>query len=277
MEKLTRKKTYMQIKNLGEVKNNIEKDLSIHFRSVRNLNTQYKIARIYVSLIIIYSTGLRASNLLELSVGDCKDLFEGLSVPVKLLKKRKKIEFVSIRLIGSEVQRVKSRSKENTNIILQECVKLLYKDKTKEDPLFTLHKKNKDSKWDSIDHNNHKKGINSFLQKYGITSHFFRYHLITEADRVGVPLKQISEMVGHKSIQTTEGYLGTVISERNIKKVHAVLENPNLDLEQKETQTLSELKLKNKIIQKENRELKKQNKELKKIILNLQQIKNVKN
>lgn len=152
-------------------------------------------ARQRLGLLLLYLTGLRVSNLLLLTVGNCKELHEKGEVHTEKLSRP-----LILCMEG------RSMLNERNNDIAK-----LTENKTNEDPIFSGRRKEMD-KWKPLNRvvlnqelNEVLKKLSANLGKY-IRTHSFRASLISDLLKAGVPLRTVKIIVGHRESKTTLAY-----------------------------------------------------------------------
>jgi site-specific recombinase XerD len=191
-------------------------------------------ARIRVTMVFLYLTGLRVSNVLKFTVGICQNLLKRKPVPLHLIKRG-----------GTRLLELPSYSAKYIHAI-DEDIRLLCTDKKSEDPLF--HSKLGSTK--AISREAFTNQLNKTLDAVSETcnlnlkSHSFRISLVTDLLRASVPIQEVSAIMGHKSIQTTVGYdvsQMTVERTRGVQRAVSLFRAKQLNEAQKATKPKKEL------------------------------------
>lgn len=166
------------------------KKLIAYVKGVDNIreHTRTNLLRTFT---ILFFTGLRLNEVQELKIEDIKELLSTGSVKIYLSKTNSQRKLYLSNMFKKELLKLFDFTLEdNQNLIVCKGAN-----------------KNKKTKINNIVFIQH---INTILKQTlgeGYTSHSFRQGLITEMGSKGVNIKIISNFIGHKSVQTTMGYI----------------------------------------------------------------------
>lgn len=154
---------------------------------------------------LLYSTGLRISELAKLDVKDIN--LERSEFHIRGKGRKLRIVFISPRAKKWIEKYLKEREEEN-------------------DSLFITHKKrnNKNKKLSiyTIQEMVKKNALNAGLTKH-VSPHTLRHSFATELLINGADIRSVQELLGHASITTTQIY--THISNKKLKEVHKKFHN----------------------------------------------------
>jgi integrase/recombinase XerD len=148
-------------------------------------------------LELLYATGMRASELVSLNLGDV-DLEEGY---VRCQGKGKKERIIPLHQRAIDILR--TYIKESHPHILD-----------RESSLFLNHRGarlTRQGLWQIIKEHAHKVGL-------GVTPHTFRHSFATHMLSGGADLRSVQELLGHANISTTQVY--THLSREHVKEVY---------------------------------------------------------
>nr|YP_009033760.1 putative recombinase/integrase protein [Roya anglica]YP_009033777.1 putative recombinase/integrase protein [Roya anglica]YP_009256922.1 putative recombinase/integrase [Roya obtusa]YP_009256937.1 putative recombinase/integrase [Roya obtusa]AHZ11143.1 putative recombinase/integrase protein [Roya anglica]AHZ11160.1 putative recombinase/integrase protein [Roya anglica]ANI25997.1 putative recombinase/integrase [Roya obtusa]ANI25998.1 putative recombinase/integrase [Roya obtusa] len=185
-------------------------------------------ARIKFAITLLYSGGLRISNLLILTTGQIDTLLKQGKIQISLIKKGAKRHNLCIGTQGMK----------DLNALHKEYT--LFKDNQPDlSQLFFVPNQQKQQNTETpitaISRSLFDKQINRVLAKTStqtgkhIRSHSFRASIITDMLDKRVPIEQVKHIIGHKDIRTTAGYNRTTMTTKDIdhviSKVHKARKN----------------------------------------------------
>lgn len=173
----------------------LDKEFSILKSYVNGLETYQTTKTKWIrSLEILYMSGLRVSEILDIRIKDIKNGIEKSELSV-FVKKQKIIRHIPL-------------SQKSVNIL-----KRLIKDETDMDNYF-IHKRN--SKRSNLNPNGFTKEFNDLLQLVlgkDYSSHSFRKGLITQMSIKGINPKITQTFIGHRNVTTTLNYYKPTVED----------------------------------------------------------------
>lgn len=169
-------------------------------------NRKCVIQRVRLALVLLYLTGLRVSNLLLITKKQYQDFYKSGSMILPLIKRGNRNHSINIPMQQAKLLTyVKNEGK------------ALCLDKEADDLLFTSSVETDKKK--QLCRVTFNKEINGYLKhvsaqlKKNIRSHSFRITYVTDLLEHGVPIHDVCDLVGHKSISTTYLYKGSHLTK----------------------------------------------------------------
>jgi site-specific recombinase XerD len=178
-------------------------------------------ARIVVCIALLYLTGLRVSNLLLLSRQQVYDLLHTGEIDLRIIKGGKDQQLICIGASGRNIL------KELTLYI--DIIGQAQPDNARpfffalSDPTIPINRLNFD------------KQCNKVLTKMGlrfcksIKTHSFRATFITDLLQSGVTIQKVRDIIGHKSIMTTDRYRRTELGLKEHRRTLASFQRARID------------------------------------------------
>ncbi|QEK38011.1 tyrosine-type recombinase/integrase [Candidatus Cytomitobacter indipagum] len=155
--------------------------------------------RLKAIINMLYSTGLRVSELIKIKINEMKNIIIG--------------EEKSFRIIGKG-------DKERQVFMTQNAIQSL-KDYIKIRKETSVYLWNNDSKHIT------RQSIFLWMKKLGISPHDFRHKLASDLVKNGMNLLEVKKVMGHSSVKTTSLYTHAHNSEIEIKKYHPLNNRAN--------------------------------------------------
>lgn len=202
----------------------------------RLLDAPQKSPRDKAILELLFSTGMRVSELTALNVGDIN--FDRGEIAVLGKGKKVRVVFVSEEAVESLAEylqkrgaitlnnesRIMNNGKENNNHNSQ----FIIHDSSKKLPLFLS----------SLGNRMNVRGIERLVQKYakiaGITKnvspHTLRHTFATDLLIAGADIRSVQSLLGHSNISTTQVY--THVTDQHLREIHQKYHNQNKKLDQ---------------------------------------------
>jgi len=169
----------------------------------------YKASRLRVALTLLYITGVRASELLSIKSGQVEQLLVSGSIPITRKKRGETQKLAHLHGEGKLVLK----------LVQNDIALLLTGKESPEDFFFTA-----EGAPNALSREHFQRLINNALQELKanyphcyFSSHSFRAGFITNLWKKGVDLSTISQIIGHKRIETTSLYL-TKLEEGELKQ-----------------------------------------------------------
>jgi len=179
----------------------------------------YNHARIRVALLIMYFTGLRVSNLLNLTVQHVQDLLEKQEITISIIKRGPTRHSL---IIGNAAKNAFENARPD--------IHLLSSNKEPQDFFFTPapNRSNQANK-QPLARETFDRQINQVLRKASaligkhFRSHSFRATFINTLLEAGIPIHKVKEIVGHSSIKSTAAYQRTFLGKKELKLIMGTL------------------------------------------------------
>lgn len=170
---------------------------------------KYLKARRILALYLLYLTGLRVTNLLNLNVGQVNQLLQRAHTDITLIKRGAKRHPIRLAYKGHLLIKT-----------IEDHINILSQNKSQDDPIFTtqhsIHEPISSYTFER-ELNNILTIASSMLNKH-IRTHSFRATLITDLLKNKVPIHEVQQIMGHQSIGATLLYNRTGMTVKDIDK-----------------------------------------------------------
>ncbi len=144
-------------------------------------------------ILMIYSTGLRISELINIKLNDIKNITEKNQKSFTVIGKGNKERQVFMTNKSIEALKKYLQSRGNANSIYL---------------------------WNSGSSHITRQSVFLWLQKLEVSPHDFRHKLASDLVMKGMNLIEVQKILGHESVKTTSIYTHSTDSEQKIKKHH---------------------------------------------------------
>lgn len=178
----------------------------------------YVACRTRLALILLYYTGLRVSNLLLMKVFHYQDLITSKETTLPLIKKGSQRHFLNIGSDGAAFL-IKHKSD----------MKVLFKNKTREDFIFTASPERRISKSISLRRESFDRDLNkvliqaSTLLGKNFRTHSFRASFITDLLSTGVAIHNVKYLIGHRDIKSTYSYNRSSVTQQEARAIMSMM------------------------------------------------------
>ncbi len=157
-----------------------------------NSNDMFSI-RLKAIVHMLYSTGLRVSEIIKIKSSDIKYVIEKDAKSFRVIGKGKKERQVFMTSNAISALKTYCNAKEESK---SEYI------------------------WNSGKSHITRQSVFLWLQKLGVSPHDFRHKLASDLVHKGMNLLEVQKVLGHSSVKTTSLYTHTVNAEQIVKKYH---------------------------------------------------------
>jgi len=148
--------------------------------------------RLKAIINMLYSTGLRVSELIQIKMNDIKDVLENHEKSFRIIGKGNKERQVFMTHDAVESLQAYIKMRKGSSIYL----------------------------WNNETNHITRQAVFLWLQKLNVAPHDFRHKLASDLVRNGMNLLEVKKIMGHSSVKTTSLYTHAIDPEIEIKKYH---------------------------------------------------------